>query len=106
MIYQNAVAWYTTDGMSEYPKYCMSAISQSTMQLPCDTHIFCKGWHRFWTHRDFGEHIEKQGEHGEVDTDPLPTKSFLQVLWHGHDLQIKRIKGHKNDNAKIKWSAD
>ncbi len=71
-----------------------SIVCQLTLKVPRNYHmipvLFCRD--RFWTHRDFGEDIEKQGKHGEVDTDPLSTKAFLQVLWHGHDLQIKENK--------------
>ena len=43
------------------------------------------------THGDLGEDVEEEGQHGQVDPDPLSTKPLPQVLRHGEHLSIKSV---------------
>ena len=46
-----------------------------------------------WTHWDPQSHTDEQGEDGEVDLEPLPTKPLPQVFRHSRHLQDRHQQG-------------
>ena len=68
-----------------------------------------------WTHWDSQSHTDEQGEDGEVDLEPLPTKPLPQILRHGCHLQRQTPAGvhlrgptHSDDPTCIKplWTGN
>ena len=67
------------------------------------------------TYRDFSEYVKKERKHCQVNSNPLPAKTFLKILWHGihsscdvhrYEYPTQHKKGihrlHKNNT----WSYD
>lgn len=55
------------------------------------------------TYRDLGENVEEERDNGEVDVDPCPSKSLLQVLGHGDHLTYHRAHIMREFTEATTW---